>query len=113
MIKTAQALIQSKQIEPLIIVGIYNTGEEPPNEYLATKVEGEKAGPFSGKGGQANLYGRMVVEELKPFIDSTYRTLTDAQNTGVGGSSFGGNISLYLGLKYPQVFGRLALVSTG
>lgn len=111
--ESAESLIRSGQIEPLIIVGIYNTGEERPNEYLFTKVEGEKAGPFPGKGGKAGLYGRMVVEELKPFIDSTYRTRKEAQNTAVGGSSFGGNISLYLGLKYPRVFGKLALISTG
>lgn len=78
------------------------------------KVVGSGGGrSLSGQGRQADLYGRMIVEELKPFIDSTYRTLKDSRNTAVGGSSFGGNISLYLGLKYPQVFGKLALVSTG
>src|SRR5258708_27501869 len=29
----------------------------------------------------------------------------------MGGSSLGGLLSLYLGLKYPQVFGRLAALS--
>jgi predicted alpha/beta superfamily hydrolase len=48
---------------------------------------------------------------LKPFIDRTYRTLKGAKHTGLGGSSLGGLVSLYLGLKYPNVFGRLAVVS--
>jgi predicted alpha/beta superfamily hydrolase len=53
----------------------------------------------------------MLVDEVKPFIDGNYRTLKDAQHTGLGGSSLGGLVTLYLGLKYPKVFGRLAVVS--
>jgi predicted alpha/beta superfamily hydrolase len=53
----------------------------------------------------------MLVEELKPFIDSQYRTRRGAKETGLGGSSLGGLVSLYLGMKYPQVFGKLAVVS--
>jgi predicted alpha/beta superfamily hydrolase len=53
----------------------------------------------------------MLVEELKPFIDSKYRTLTDASNTGLGGASLGGLVTLYLGLKYPATFSRLAVLS--
>jgi len=53
----------------------------------------------------------MLVEELKPFIDSEYRTRTDAPNTALGGFSLGGLVSIYLGLKYPTVFGKLAVMS--
>ena len=62
-------------------------------------------------GGKADLYGRMLVEELKPFIDSNYQTKKDAGHTGLGGSSLGGLVSIYLALKYPRVFGRAAVVS--
>ena len=103
--ETAEALIKSKTIEPLIIVGIYNAGMERANEYTAA------ADPKYKAGGKADLYGRFLVEELKPFIDKTYRTKTDGAHTGLGGSSLGGLVSLYLGLKYPQVFTRIAVVS--
>ena len=53
----------------------------------------------------------MLVEELKPFIDSRYRTKHDAKHTGLAGSSLGGLASLYLALKYPDVFGRAGVVS--
>ena len=53
----------------------------------------------------------MLVEELKPFVDHTYRTLPGAENCGMGGSSLGGLVSLYLGLRYTWVFGKLALMS--
>jgi predicted alpha/beta superfamily hydrolase len=103
--ETAQQLISEKKIEPLIIVGIYNTGKERANEYTPTEDQKYKMG------GKADLYGRMLVEELKPFIDQNYRTLTDAAHTGLGGSSLGGIVSLYVGLKYPKTFSRLAVIS--
>src|SRR6266404_255599 len=103
--ETAQSLITAGKVEPLIIIGIYNTGKDRIDEYTPVADAKYKLG------GKADLYGRLLVEELKPFIDSKYRTLKDARHTGLGGSSLGGLVSLYLGLKYPNVFGRLAVVS--
>lgn len=103
--ETAQALIKAGKIEPLIIVGVYNTGKERVEEYTPVQDAKYKVG------GKADLYGRMLVEEVKPFIDREYRTLKDAKHTGLGGSSLGGLVSLYLGLKYQSVFSRLAVVS--
>jgi CubicO group peptidase (beta-lactamase class C family) len=103
--ETAQALIKAGAVEPLIIVAVANGGEYRMDEYTPT------LDPQTGAGGRADLYGRMLVEELKPFIDGRYRTRRDARNTGLGGSSFGGLVSLYLGLRYPRTFGKLALLS--
>lgn len=102
--ETADALIARGAIQPLIIVGIYNTGKQRINEYTPTRDR--KLG-----GGKADKYGRLLVEELKPFIESQYRALSGAANTGLGGSSLGGLLTIYLGLKYPQVFGKLAVLS--
>ena len=101
----AQALIMQEAIRPLIIVGIYSTGQDRINEYTPTKLAG------MSKGGEADLYGRMLVEEIKPFIDQQYRTLPKSANTGLGGSSLGGLLTVYLGLKYASTFGRLAVSS--
>src|SRR4051812_13615228 len=101
---TAEELIERGAIEPMIIVGIYNTGEQRIHEY--TPTADAKLG-----GGKADLYGRMLVEEIKPFIDRNYRTLNGAENTGLGGSSLGGLVTLHLGLKYPKIFGKLAILS--
>ena len=105
--ETAQALIESGELEPLILVGVYHGGthEERYRDYTPTRDPN-----FKTSGG-ADAYGRMLVEEIKPFIDSQYRTLTDAANTGLGGASLGGLVSLHLGLKYPVTFGKLALMS--
>jgi len=101
---TSDRLIDEGAIEPLIVVGIYNTGVERMEEY--TPMRDRNLG-----GGKADLYGRLLVEELKPWVDQTYRTLDGPAHTGVGGSSLGGLVSLYLGLTLPQVFGRLAVLS--
>jgi predicted alpha/beta superfamily hydrolase len=103
--ETAQQLITTGKIEPLIIVGIYNTGEHRVDEYTPTPQADKKAG------GKADAYGRMLVEELKPLIESTYRTLTGSPNTAMGGSSLGGLLTLHLGLRYPKTFGKLAVLS--
>ncbi len=102
--ETADDLIVTGAVEPVIIVGIYNTGERRIDEY--TPVEDKRLG-----GGQADAYGQMLVEELKPFVDHHYRTLPGTENCGIGGSSLGGLVTLYLALKYTWVFGKLVAMS--
>jgi predicted alpha/beta superfamily hydrolase len=102
--ETANALIDSHRLPPLIIVGIANTGARRLYEY--THTHDRRRG-----GGDADDYGRLIIEELKPFIDDTYQTRTDAASTGLGGSSLGGLVTLYLGLLRPDVFSKLAVLS--
>ena len=54
---------------------------------------------------------RFLRDELKPFIDGTYRTRPEAEFTGLGGSSLGGLATLSLGLWFPEIFNRLAVMS--
>jgi predicted alpha/beta superfamily hydrolase len=101
---TADWLTRQGLIEPLILVGIANTGARRIAEYTPTRDA--RLG-----GGEGTLYGRLLVEDLKPLIDRRFRTLPDAANTALGGSSLGGLITLVLGMKYPEVFGKLAVLS--
>ena len=103
--ESAQRLITAGEIEPLIIVGIYNTGDHRLDEYTPTPEA------HHGRGGHAHDYGRMLVEELKPFIDNTYKTDPSAASTAMGGSSLGGLLTMHLGLRYPTAFSRLAALS--
>lgn len=57
-------------------------------------------------------YLKFMVKELKPFIDSTYSTLTEKEHTFVAGSSMGGLISMYALCEYPDVFQGAACLST-
>jgi predicted alpha/beta superfamily hydrolase len=103
--ETAETLIRSGQIEPIVMVGIYNTGPNRIDEYTPTR------GAYGNTGGKARLYAAMIIDELKPFIDSEYRTLDEREHTGMGGSSLGGLVTLYIGLRHPEIFGKLAVLS--
>ena len=101
--ETAGRLIAEGAMRPLIIVGIYN-GKQRIREY--TPTPDKKLG-----GGGADRYARAVLEDIKPFIESEYRTLAGPANTGLGGSSLGALFTMYLGLRAANVFGRLAVLS--
>ncbi|MCP4876756.1 MAG: hypothetical protein GY896_14955 [Gammaproteobacteria bacterium] len=57
-------------------------------------------------------YLQFIVNELKPFVDSRYRTRPEREFTFLMGSSMGGLISLYAICEYPQVFGGAGCLST-
>lgn len=101
---TADRLCRERLTEPLILVGINNTGTRRMAEYTPSPD------PRLG-GGEGPLYGRLLVDELLPLIDDSFRTLPGPAHTGLAGSSLGGLISLTLGLSYPQVFGKLGVLS--
>jgi predicted alpha/beta superfamily hydrolase len=101
---TADTAITSGGVEPLIVVGVANTGERRLAEYTPTR-------DWKMGGGEAHKYGELLVEDLLPFISSLYRVRPGAENAGLGGSSLGGLVTLYLGLKYPGIFGKLAVMS--
>jgi predicted alpha/beta superfamily hydrolase len=46
-----------------------------------------------------------LTDEVMPLVDARYRTLTGHDNTGIGGSSYGGVAALYALLAKPNVFG--------
>lgn len=108
----ANMLIRNKKLPPYIIVGISTRGEDRMNEYTPVPLRRfDGLGRPDDLGGKGPLHAQMVVEEVKPFIDSTYRTLKDPANTALGGSSLGGLMTMYTGIAYPQVFGRLMIMS--
>lgn len=61
--------------------------------------------------GEGRKYARFLAEKLKPYVDQQFRTKPDYHHTGIGGSSMGGLISIYAGMMYPKVFGRLMVFS--
>jgi predicted alpha/beta superfamily hydrolase len=87
-----------------IIVGIDNGQDLRMKEY--NPYDHERYGAQEGKPFLDNL-----VKELKPSIDSTYRTLSDKENTVIMGSSMGGLIAFYAIATYPEVFGNAGVLS--
>ncbi len=110
--ETAQRLIRQNLIEPLIMVAIANTGEGRIHEYAPTRgVIETSTKRKKGSKGLARNYGRFLIEELKPYIDKKYRTKSETEFTGLGGSSLGALLTLSLGLWFPNVFARLIVMS--
>lgn len=103
--ESLDALVREGRLEGLIVVGIDNAGDARLDEYSPWRDR------QLGKGGRGNLYASFLVRTLKPFVDRNWRTLPDREHTGIAGSSMGGLISLYAGLRYPEVFGRVAAFS--
>ena len=89
----------------VIVVGVDNGAELRLDEYSPWVNDELEAG------GEGEAYVRFLVETLKPHVDARYRTRPGREDTGIAGSSMGGLISLYAGLEYPEVFGRVGVFS--
>ncbi len=100
----ADAAIEAGEVEPLVIAGVANAGERRLAEYTPTR-------DWKLGGGEARLYGEMLIREVLPFLRKHYRLRPDTGQTGLGGSSLGGLVSLWLGLQHPEIFGKLAILS--
>ncbi len=94
--ETAQRLIAAGAVEPVIIVGVYNTPDR-----TAEFTPGQKA----------DAYADMLATEIKPFIDRIYRTRPEADHTAVAGSSLGGLAALHTAGRHPDVFHQAAALS--
>lgn len=95
--------IRSGRLPACILVGIPNTPARM-DEY--TFARDARHG-----GGRSADYMRFLLDEVKPFVDRTFRTRPDARHTAVVGSSLGGLVSLDLGLLHPGTFGAVGCVS--
>ena len=118
--KTMSLLIREKKIRPAIVVSIWfipnRRGAEfmpqKPITMVETGLEHIGDSDVTPDDVISDNYLKFVTEELKPFVDKNFRTLTDRDNTFVMGSSMGGSISAYAISEYPDIFGGAACLST-
>ncbi len=110
--ETVEHLVGSFKIPPMFVVGIDNAGDQRSSEYLPYPDPlNDKDGAADEKNLQGKEYARFLTTEVIPFIEKRYRIARGAMNTGLGGSSYGGDIALYTALEYPGVFGHLLVES--
>lgn len=125
--KAITRLVGDGEIRPAIVVSVWMSdwakgargAEYMPQKAVTDEVWQlmiEQGHDFAvEEGGQeisSDNYLKFLVDELKPFIDETYRTQSDRDNTFVIGSSMGGLISAYAIAEYPDVFGGAACMSS-
>lgn len=113
---TLKRLERQGSIDGIIVVGIDTDEVNRISEY--TQAIDESAEPSVRKLCNGNLflpgalpYAKFIIETLKPSIDQRYRTLPDREHTGTFGSSCGGNISIFLGTVYNDIFGVIGAFS--
>ncbi len=124
--ETIEKLVKSNEIAPCIVVGIANVNKDRHSDYFPQKPFEALPKDFRdsllqvGRGDQV-LFGRSInsdnylkylVTVVKPYIDKTFSTKPDRENTFIAGSSMGGLISMYAFFEYPKIFGGAACIST-
>ncbi|HLO79382.1 MAG TPA: alpha/beta hydrolase-fold protein [Chitinophagaceae bacterium] len=94
--ETADSMIRRKAVEPLIIVGIYNTADRS-TEYIPSE--------------KGRIYREFIAGHLKSFIDSAYKTKPGRKDSFIGGSSAGGILAFMMVWEYPDKFSRAICMS--
>ena len=88
-------LIAHHEIEP--VIGVFVPPVDRENEYSGSKKD---------------AYTTFIVKELMPVIDRKFSTSRDPRKRATFGISAGGNIALFLGMKHPEAFGKIAAQSS-
>ena len=104
----AKYMEQTKKDLIIVAVECNHEGNGRLQEYSPIQFSNAATGKIKGRG---HTYMQWLVGELKPYIDQTYRTLPDRQNTILAGSSMGGLMALYGCCAFNHVFQRAACLS--
>lgn len=103
--EACERMIKSGEIPPIIVVAIYNGQESRTSEQSPWSC------PHFDVKGEGEAFVSWVAQDLKARIDRGFRTLPEAEHTGIGGSSMGGLTALYAGFRFPEVFGKVMAMS--
>jgi predicted alpha/beta superfamily hydrolase len=102
MDETAEILVGTRAIEPLIIVGIPHGGDARIQEYVPTMSPGVQ---LFGRTPAGDDYIAWVASEVMPRVERAFRVRTGPEHTGIGGASAGGLIALHAAFTRPDLFG--------
>jgi predicted alpha/beta superfamily hydrolase len=98
--ETATRLIESGEIQPIIIVAIPNAGAERIAEYSPVPI-------LPNTEARGDVYVAFLVREVMPRVERAFRVKTGPENTAIGGSSLGALISMHAATKRPDLFGMV------
>lgn len=102
--EAAQRLVESGEVEPMIIVAIPHAGEHRLREYLPV-------GQIQGNSGDGAAFVSWLRREVMPRVERSFRVKAGPEHTAIGGASLGGAISLYASTRHPDVFGKAIVES--
>jgi glucan 1,4-alpha-glucosidase len=86
--KIQENLVEAEKIKPFIMV--FLNPKNRTKEYWAS-----------------DDYAKFVATEVVPAIDAKYNTIKTRDGRGIIGASLGGVTSVWVGLKYPEIFSKI------
>jgi endo-1,4-beta-xylanase len=89
------AAIRTGQATPMIVVG----------------VNGMRTSSYVDSADGKTPMQTVIIKELIPHIDSTYRTIATREGRGIEGFSMGGAGAAKIGFKYPELFGTVSILA--
>jgi enterochelin esterase-like enzyme len=100
-----ESLLAANRIEEIIVVGIAAERATVGKDYghYAPTHRGAEIGGF--------VFETYIVEELKPFVDSQYRTLRTSEHTAMVGASRSTVVTYNIAQRHPDIFGKIGLLS--
>ena len=94
-------LVQENLIQPAIFVAIANKTSDSRSYDLTPSWTGPNTGGLEA-------FADLITRELKPYLDTRFRTRPEPASTGVIGISLGGLAACWLGYVHPETFGMAA-----
>ena len=94
-IEKLDAAIRAKAAPPVIAILVNGVG----GSLFSDSIDGQK--PVE----------TVIIRDLIPHVDQTYRTIATRGARAIEGFSMGGFGSLHLGFKYPQLFGSVTALA--
>ncbi len=91
-----------------IVVGIECPSMDRFSLYSPWKCSFDRQSIYHNLGGRGDVYASWIVKKIIPFIDCHYLT---NKRRYMAGSSMGGIISLYSGMKYPSLYRAVGVMS--
>jgi enterochelin esterase-like enzyme len=107
--ETIESLVAAGRFDGVIVVGI-DSPSDPWRRYAEYTawdwmLDGR---PVVAEGA---VTADFLVEQVIPYVQATYRVAHDPARVGLAGSSMGGYMTLFVGSRHPEVFGRLLAFS--
>ena len=81
-------------------------GSTPP--MIIVLVNGLASSLFNDSSDGQRPVESVIIKDLIPHVDATYRTIADRTGRGVEGFSMGGYGAAHLGFKFPKLFGAVS-----
>lgn len=95
-------LIAEKKAVPMIVV---------MEKGYATRAGEQPAAPAPGRGFGGGAFEDVVLNDLIPMIDATYRTVADREHRAIAGLSMGSGQAMQIGLTHTDTFSAVGAFS--